>query len=186
MDIQEFFEQSAGKWFSQRSSHHVVAKPAESGQSNIVIEILPAHAPEVIQLCQQYNIEPQLALCGAKVIWEGTVGLNSKKQVGSTLLIPIPDPGNKNEGKLLQEMGKVQKSPVAGRYSLGNDDVLTLITDSEALCSEERWWFANPNFRMRTSILKEAGGYSKVSLYSEIRMGITQAAKPAQDSARQA
>lgn len=186
MDIKEFFEQSAGKWFSQRTSHHLTPKPAETGQSNMVIEILPANAPEVIQLCQRYNIQPELALCGAKVTWEGSVGLNSKKQVDSTLLVPVPEPDKPNEGQVLRDMGDAEKAPIAGRYSLGSDDVLTLTTESEALCSEERWWFASPNLRMRTSILKQSGDYSKVSLYTEIRMGLGQAQKQAQDAAAKA
>lgn len=186
MDIKEFFEQSAGKWFSQRSSHHLTPQPADNGQSTIVIELLSANAPEVIQLCKQYNIQSELALCGVKVTWEGMAGLNSEKQVGSTLFVPVPNSDQPNEGQLLREMAKVDQDPVASRYSLGQNDVLTLISDSEALGSEERWWFASPNLRMRTSVLKETGGYSAVSLYSEIRMGLTQVQKQEQDATAKA
>jgi len=40
MDIQEFFELSAGKWFSHRTSHHLAFKQSESGKSDITIEML--------------------------------------------------------------------------------------------------------------------------------------------------
>lgn len=186
MDIKEFFEQSAGKWFSQRTSHHLDATPAESGKSNIVIELLPANAPEVIKLCEKYDIEPKLALCGVRVTWDGTIELKNEKHQGSRLLIPVPDSDKPNEGQVLREISEAQKAPLAGRYILGNDDVLTLITDSEAIYSEERWWFASPNLRMRTTVLKQAGSFSKVSLYSEIRMGLTQAPKQTQDTAAKA
>jgi hypothetical protein len=186
MDIKEFFEQSAGKWLSQRTSHSVDAAPAESGKSNIIIELLPANAPEVIKLCEKYAVEPQLALCGARVTWDGTIEPKNEKHQGSTLLVPVPDSDKPNQGQVLREISDAQKAPVAGRYSLGSDDVLTLITDSEAIYSEERWWFASPNLRMRTSILKQSGSYSKVSLYSEIRMGLTQAPKQTQDAATKA
>jgi hypothetical protein len=46
MNIKEIFEQSAGKWFSQRTGHHPAFKQAESGQSNITIELLAADALE--------------------------------------------------------------------------------------------------------------------------------------------
>ena len=73
MNIVEFFQQSAGKWFSQRTSHHLAFKQSESGKSDIVIEMLPSDNPEVVKLCEQYEIDPTLALCGARVTWNGTM-----------------------------------------------------------------------------------------------------------------
>ena len=187
MDIQEFFEQSAGKWFSQRTSHHLAFKQAENGKSNITIEMLSADDAEVAKLCQQYDIDPGLALCGARVTWDGMMewdGDAEKEQhKGSTVLVPVPDPDKPNEGRLLREMGYAEKAPVAGRYIMGSDDALTLITDYETMYSEERLWFASPNLRLRTSILKRFGGFSMASLSSEIRMGVTQAPKQTEDAA---
>lgn len=185
MDIKEFFEQSAGKWFSQRTSHHLAFKQAEHGKLNIVVEMLPADAPDVVKLCQQYNVEPQNALCGARVTWNGTMewDQDKEKQEGTTVLVPVPDPDKPNEGKLLREMGYAEKAPVAGRYIMGDDDALTLITDYETMYSEERLWFASPNLRLRSSILKRFGGFSMASFSSEIRMGVTQQPKPAEDTA---
>lgn len=189
MDIQEFFEQSAGKWFSQRTSHHLAFKQAENGKSNITIEMLCADDSEVAKLCQQYNIDPRLALCGARVTWDGMMewdgegDADKEQHKGSTVLVPVPDPDKPNEGQLLREMGYAEKAPVAGRYIMGSDDALTLITDYETMYSEERLWFASPNLRLRTSILKRFGGFSMASLSSEIRMGVTQAPKQTEDAA---
>ncbi|HEY9702550.1 MAG TPA: phycobiliprotein lyase, partial [Allocoleopsis sp.] len=36
-----------------------------------------------------------------------------------------------------------------------------------------RLWFASPNLRLRTSILKRFGGFSMASFCSEIRLGVT-------------
>jgi hypothetical protein len=174
MNIVEFFQQSAGKWFSQRTSHHLAFKQSESGKSDIVIEMLPSDDPEVVKLCEQYEIEPALALCGARVTWNGTMEWDEEKHTGSTVLVPIADPENPNEGKLLREMGYAEKAPVAGRYRVGDDEALTLITEYESMYSEERLWFASPNLRLRTSILKRFGGFSMATFCSEIRMGGTQ------------
>lgn len=182
MDIQEFFEQSAGKWFSQRTSHHLAFKQTESGKSNITIEMLAKTAPEVMQLCEQYNTDPAIALCGARVTWNGTMEWDEEKHEGSTVLVVVPDSDQPNEGQLLREMGYAEKAPVAGRYSMGSDGALTLITEYETMYSEERLWFASPNLRLRTSILKRFGGFSMASLSSEIRMGVTQPAKTAEDA----
>ncbi len=183
MDIQEFFEQSAGKWFSQRGSQHLADKPAENGKSNITIEILPADAPEVVKLCNQYDVNPQDALFGVRVTWDGTSEWDKtvEKQTGSTVLVPVPDPDKPNEGQLLREIA--DKTPVAGRYIIGKDDALTLITESKAMYSEERLWFASPNLRLRTTILKYSDSLSTVSMASEIRMGLSQAPKKAEDAA---
>jgi len=185
MDIKEFFEQSAGKWFSQRTSHHLAFRQAENGKSNITIEMLGADDPEVVKLCEQYQIDPNLALCGARVTWDGMMEWDEEKEKhsGSTVLVPVPDLDKPNEGQLLREMGYAEKAPVAGRYIMGSDDALTLITDYETMYSEERLWFASPNLRLRTSILKRFGGFSMASLSSEIRMGVTQPAKQAEDAA---
>jgi hypothetical protein len=175
MDIVEFFELSSGKWFSQRTSHHLAFKQTEGGKSDIQIEQLDKADPAVIQLCEQYEVDRALALCGARVTWNGTMEWDEEKHAGSTVLVPIADPEKPNEGKLLREMGYAEKASVAGRYSIGNDEALTLITEYETMYTEERLWFASPNLRLRTSILKRFGGFSMASFCSEIRMGV---AKP--------
>ncbi|HEY9700290.1 MAG TPA: phycobiliprotein lyase [Trichocoleus sp.] len=179
MDITEFFQQSSGKWFSQRTSHHLAFKQTEGGKSDIKIEMLPKDDPEVIKLCQQYEVDPAQALCGARVTWDGSMEWDEEKHTGSTVLVPIADPEQPNQGKLLRESGYAEKAPVAGRYIMGNDDSLTLITEYETMYSEERLWFASPNLRLRTSILKRFGGFSMATFCSEIRMGGAQPAAQA-------
>ncbi|MDG2617912.1 phycobiliprotein lyase [Thermoleptolyngbya sichuanensis A183] len=171
MDIVEFFEQSSGKWFSQRTSHHLAFKQTESGKSDIVIDLLSKDDPAVIALCQQYEIDPALALCGARVTWDGTMEWDKEKHEGSTVIVPVADAEQPNEGKMLREQGYAEKAPVAGRYVMGDDNSLTLITEYETMYSEERLWFASPNLRLRTSILKRFGGFSMATFCSEIRMG---------------
>ncbi|MEW5857998.1 MAG: phycobiliprotein lyase [Cyanobacteriota bacterium] len=183
MDIQEFFQLSAGKWFSQRTSHHLAFKQAESGKSDIKIEMLSAEDPEVIKLCEQYEVDPALAWGGARVSWDGTMEWDQEKHAGSSVLVPIPDPEKPNEGQLLRDMGYAEKASVAGRYVIGSDDSFTLITEYETMYSEERIWFASENLRLRASILKRFGGFSMASFCSEIRMGVTKPQEKATDSA---
>ncbi|MGG6295801.1 phycobiliprotein lyase [Leptolyngbya sp. AN02str] len=171
MNITEFFEQSAGKWFSQRTSHHLAFKQAESGKSDIRIEMIDKDDPEVVKLCEQYEMDPALALCGARVTWDGTMEWDEEKHSGTAVLVPIADENNPNQGKLLRDMGYAEKAPVAGRYVMGDDGALTLITEYDTMYSEERLWFASPNLRLRSSILKRFGGFSMATFCSEIRMG---------------
>ena len=173
MDIKEFLDQSAGKWFSQRTNHYLASVPAQSGKSDIVIEILSKEAPEVVQLCQQYDIAPASALCGVKVNWDGMMAGETKKQVGSTIFVPVPNTDKPNSGQLLRPIYNGKVPPTAGRYIMARDDSLTMITEDEAMYSEERLWYASPNLRFRTNIIKRFGGFTHTSFCSEIRMGIT-------------
>ncbi|HBE18270.1 MAG TPA: phycobiliprotein lyase [Cyanobacteria bacterium UBA11149] len=184
MDIKEFFEQSAGKWFSQRTSHHKEFRQADNGKSTMVMETLAPENPEVIKLCQEYHIDPQLALCGTTITWDSTIvwDKTQQQQRGATLLVLIPDSDKPNEGSLLRSQGYGKKTSVVSRYSLGSDDVLTLIADDETMSSEDRIWFASPNLRMRTSILKNGDGFTQASLYSEIRLGAAPQPKKVEDT----
>ncbi|NDJ23544.1 phycobiliprotein lyase [Nostoc sp. B(2019)] len=183
MNIEEFFQLSAGKWFSHRTSHHLADKQFEHGKSDIIIETLAVDHPEVIKLCQLYEIAPDSASCGARVTWNGT---EPEKSNGSTVLVLVPDADNPAEGKLLREMDHTEKAPVARRYNIDSDGALTLTTEYETIWSEERLWFASPNLRMRASVLKRSDGFSVASFTSEIRMGGFPPAAKASETANSA
>ncbi|WP_341731389.1 phycobiliprotein lyase [Microcoleus sp. EPA2] len=165
MDVIEFFELSAGKWFSQRTVHYLNSGELQAGKSEVKIEILTATEPAVVKLCQQHSIDPNATgLTSVRVSWEGTPDRTEQKQIGSTILAVLPDADNPREGKVLQDKGNT-------RYVMGSDDVLTLITESETIHAEERLWYLIPNLRLRTSVVKEANGTEQASFCSEIRMG---------------
>jgi CpeS-like protein len=171
MNIEEFFQLSAGKWFSHRTIHHLAFNQSENGKSDIIIETLAADHPEVSKLCQQYEINPSSASSALKVSWKNTMEPNQAKDSGSTVLVSIPDANNPAQGKLLREIVNDNKTPLAGRYQIDSDGALTLTTEDATMKSEERLWFASPNLRMRVNVLKRFGGFSITSFTSEIRMG---------------
>jgi len=183
MNIEEFFDLSAGKWFSHRTSHHLALKQFEHSKSDIIIETLAVDHPEVIKLCQLYEIAPSSASSAARVTWNGT---EPEKSNGSTVLLSVPDADNPAQGKLLREIDSAEKTPVARRYKIDSDDALTLTTEHETMWSEERLWFASPNLRMRASILKYSGGFSTASFTTEIRMGGSPPAAKASETANSA
>jgi hypothetical protein len=167
MDITEFFQQSAGKWVSQRTSHHPTFKQPESGRSEFYIETLAADDPAVVELCQAQGVDAAAALLGVRTRWDGTMEQNKGKRSGSTLLVAIAG-DTPHEGRLLFPQNGAE---LAGRFVMGDDEALTLIAESPTLYSQERLWFESPNFRLRTSTLKGADGFSTASFCSEIRMG---------------
>ena len=172
----EFFQQSAGKWFAQRTSHYVADNQSESGQSNILAELLPPNAPTIIALCQRHKIDPETVPGGLRITLERAKPSDKILALGATVLVPIADPEQPNRGKVLRQSDKSEHPLTTSHYTLDSDDVLTLTTNNDAMQSEERLWFASENLRMRTSILKQNNEFAVTSFFSEIRIG---KAKPA-------
>lgn len=165
MDAIEFFELSAGKWFSQRTVHNLHSGELQAGKSDLKIEMLTATDPAVVKLCEQHSINGvSTNLTGVRISWDGVPDRTSSKQIGSTILAIVPNPDNPSEGKVLQDKN-------TSRYVMGADDVLTLITESDTIHAEERLWYLMPNLRLRTSVVKQANGTEQASFCSEIRMG---------------
>lgn len=165
MDIKEIIELCSGKWFSQRT---IFQTQVESSKSEITVEFLPSDHPEIIKLCQQYRIEPELALGGTKASWDNSVDWGKPKQTGYTLLVWVPQANDPTNGRILRYLSQGQVS-AQGQYTIGTDDALTLSIEEANLKSEERLWFASPNLRLRTSLVKLSNGASQMAFYSEIR-----------------
>ena len=173
MDVKEFFELSAGKWFSQKTSHHLTLKQSEHGKSDLVIGILPSDDPQVAQLCQQAGVEIGSVSAAVKYTWKGTSQWdaqpqNAANQQGETIVVSIPATADARYGKLIRTTAA---TPIIAAYTLGDDDALNLVTQDEHQRSEERVWFESNNVRVRTTIVTQASGESLASFYSEIRMG---------------
>ncbi len=170
MDIIEFFKLSAGEWFSQRTIHNLVSGELQAGKSEVNVEILEKTHPTLIKLCEQNQVNSSVTeLIGVKISWNGTINKEQVKDVGSTMLILIPNSENLNQGELLQDRGNGNSKKISSRYIMGKDDVLTLITESEGLYAEERLWYLIPNLRLRTSVVNRSQGFTFASFCSEIR-----------------
>jgi hypothetical protein len=176
MDVKEFFELSAGKWFSQKTSHHLTLKQSEHGKSDLVIDILASDDPQTIELCQQIGVDPTLAGVSAKYTWKGTMQWdaqpNTANQQGVAIAILIPDAPGASAGRLFRFAADSETTtPITAQYILGDDDALTLIAEDRDRRSEERVWFESNNVRLRTTIVTQSSGEALASFYSEIRMG---------------
>ena len=170
MDIIEFFKLSAGEWFSQRTIHNLVSGELQAGKSEVNVEILAKTDPTLIKLCEQNQVDSSVTeLIGVKISWNGTINKEQVKDAGSTMLILIPNSDYSNQGKLLQDRGNGNSNQFNARYIMGSDNVLTLITESENLYAEERFWYLIPNLRLRTSVVKKPRGFAFASFCSEIR-----------------
>jgi len=169
----EFFELSAGKWRSQRTTHHLPFRRAESGETEISVATLKADHPQVVEICQLHQVDPSLAVGGAQISWQGTMAWDKtdENHQDSTVMVIVPESDNPRQGRLLREKGYAEIVPVAGRFLMDNEDGLVLITEYETMSSHERFSFVSPDLRMRTSTVKRFGGFSTSSICVETRIG---------------
>jgi hypothetical protein len=171
MNVMDFFRLSAGQWSSQRTTHHLPFRRAELGSSSISVEALEAEHPSVVEICQLHDVDPALAVGGAYVTWQGAMDWDKddENHEGSTVFALVPDADGSSGGQLLRERGYAEIVPVIGRYEIDSEDGLLLITEYDTMSSIERFWFANPNLRLRTSVVKRFGGFSTASFCAESR-----------------
>ncbi len=172
MDAKKFFELSAGKWRSLRTTHHLAFRRAELGESVIEVKDISPESPDVLEICQLHQIDPQQAVSAALVTWEASMAWDKddENHSGSTLMVIVPNPDNPREGQLLRERGYAEIAPVAGQFQMDEKEGMVLITEYETMSSIERFWFPSPNIRMRTSTVKRFGGFSTASFCTESRI----------------
>lgn len=165
MNLKEFLDLNAGRWFSQRTNYFLGRDTAVNSKADITIDIIPPDDPLALQLCQKHHLDPQLNIGGTVQSWDNSVDWGKPKQVGSTTIILVRDPNNDRTGKLIRP----EDPKVCGYYSLGADEALTLTIKTDEMQAEERQWFASDNLKMRTIVVKYKDGKQQTSFYSEIR-----------------
>ena len=178
-DAKEFFQRSAGKWKSQRTTHHLPFRRAESGGSDINVEFLNSDDEKIAAICQMHDIDPQEAIGGAFVSWDGSMAWDKENEdhKGTTVFALIPDENNPRKGKLLRERGYAEIVPVAGEYDMDEEDGLVLVTEYDTMSIIERFWFVNPDLRLRSSTVQRFGGFNTATFCTESRVTETNIGK---------
>lgn len=176
MEAMEFFERSAGQWRSQRTTHHLPFRRAETGGSAIEVKTLAADHPKVVELCQLHEVDPSLTVGGAYVTWNGSMAWDKENETheGETVFAIVPDEDNSQQGRLLRERGYAEIVPVVGRYEIDDEEAMILITEYESMSTIERFWFVSPDLRMRSSTVKRFGGLNTATFCTEIRVDANQ------------
>ena len=183
-DAREFFQQSAGRWRSQRTTHHLPFRRAESGGSDINVEFLDAGDEKIVEICKMHDTDPTTAIGGAFVSWDGSMAWDKENEdhKGTTVFALIPDPENPRKGKLLRERGYAEIVPVAGEYSMDEEDGLVLITEYETMSIIERFWFVSTDLRLRSSTVKRFGGFNTATFCTESRVSENEASAELDDT----
>ena len=155
-DALSFFRLSCGRWMSQRSQHHLLHRRAEAGASFIVVEELLKGDERLAEIAKRNDQDVSRIIGGCWVRWSGSMAWDraGESHEDQTMfgLIPSDDAGR--HGLLLRDRGYAEKAPVAGKFRMDDENGLILTTDYEMMSSLERFWFAGPNLRLRTSTVQ--------------------------------
>ena len=155
-DALSFFQLSCGRWRSQRSSHHLLHRRAEAGGSLIVVEELLVDDPRLTAIAQLHGQDPAGLVGGCRVRWSGSMAWDKagEDHQGESVFGLIPTDGRGRAGLLLRDRGYAETAPVAGHFRMDDRDDLLLSTGYETMSSLERFSFAGPNVRLRTSTVE--------------------------------
>jgi hypothetical protein len=170
-DAISFFRLSCGRWRSQRSSHHLLYRRAEAGGSFIEVMELQADDPRLVAIAALHGRDPAGLVGGCQVRWSGSMAWDKAGEAheGESLFGLIPTDERGRAGLLLRDRGYAETSPVAGQFAMDERDGLVLTTSYETIDSLERFSFAGPDVRLRTSTVE--GLSNTASFCIETRIG---------------
>jgi CpeS-like protein len=167
MDIVAFFQQSAGRWSSIKSNHHVDTTQQQSGRSTIEMTLVTPNDPAVLELCSKQGQDPSTVTSAAKLKWEGTMEGTTKQETNSGLIVAVGDP---TQGQLLRTIGNFGTAASQGHYSFGDGGEFVLVSQDKDWVTTERVWFESDNVRLRHTKIQYPDGKNVVSFCSEVRV----------------
>ena len=169
-DAVAFFRLSAGYWRSQRTSHHLLHRRAETGGSLIVVAMLTPQDERLAEIAQLHGESPERVAGGCHVRWDAAMAWDQagEDHQGETVFALVPTDQAGREGKLLRDRGYAETSAVAGRFRMDHEDALELVTSYETMSSHERFWFLGADVRLRASTVE--GLSNSASLCIETRL----------------
>ncbi len=169
MTMMDFFHKSEGTWFSQRSVHNFAAVADESGESNLIVQVVDKHDPSVLEIASEQEIDPSSIAGAAKFSWQGNMKDGEPNPNYAAILVDVPNPENPRYGKFFRNQGYVEGIPVVGIYNFAEDGVLSIETEYEKNQGQERCWFVTDDFRVRVSTVKLMSGVNLMAYCSERR-----------------
>jgi hypothetical protein len=169
MTMMDFFRKSSGIWFIKRTVHHFDVVANESGESNLIIQVIEKDDSQVQQVCELQGIDPAKATGGANFNWLSNTKDSEPNPNYAAILIDIPDDATGITGKIIRDKGYVEGIPVVSRYWFGQDGILTINTDYDNNQGQERCWFLTDDFRVRVSTVRLLNGVNLMTYCSERR-----------------
>ncbi|MFM7675543.1 MAG: phycobiliprotein lyase [Synechococcus sp.] len=180
-DAISFFRLSCGRWRSQRSSHHLLHRRAEAGGSYIEVVELSVQDPLLQAVAGLHGQDPAGLVGGCRVRWNGSMAWDKAGEAheGESVFGLIPTDERGRAGLLLRDRGYAETAPVAGHFRMDERDGLLLSTDYETMSSLERFSFAGPDVRLRTSTVEGLSNTASFCVETRVKEDAPAAAQAA-------
>ena len=177
-DALSFFRLSCGRWRSQRSVHHLLHRRAEAGGSLIVVEELDPADARLLAIATLHGQDPAGLVGGCWVRWSASMAWDraGEDHQGESVIGLIPTDERGREGLLLRDLGYAEKAPASSRFHMDERDGLLLSTEYETMNVWERFAFAGPDVRLRSSTVE--GLSNNASFCIETRYSETASGRP--------
>jgi CpeS-like protein len=169
MTMMEFFRKSEGTWFTQRTVHHFDLVADESGESNLIVQVVAKEDPRVKTACEGQGFDPDQAQGGASFMWQDNLDDVPPNPDYAAVLIDLPDDDSGRSGTLIRDRGYIEKMAVISHYWFGQDGILTIDTEYDNNQGQERCWFITDDFRVRVSTVRMMNGINLMTYCSERR-----------------
>ena len=178
-DALSFFQLSCGRWRSQRSVHHLLHRRAEAGGSLIVVEELHPGDRRLLEIAELHGQDPAGLVGGCWVRWSASMAWDKagEDHTGESVIGLIPTDERGREGLLLRDLGYAEKAPASSRFHMDERNGLLLSTEYETMSVWERFSFAGPDVRVRSSTVE--GLSNNASFCIETRCSDDQPERPA-------
>ncbi|MCC5644954.1 phycobiliprotein lyase [Nostoc sp. CHAB 5824] len=163
--ISEFFQESAGKWRSQRHYYTLPEGETKEIESIVTINFLEQGCDQLQKLAQIHNLSDTGSLiCGAAVVWKSTDVLKTKKESQGSTIFGVM--GN----TLYRDRGFTISKPVTAQYYFSNPKTLCLRTEYNGSVFEEELKLIGSKYRTRQTIISRAGEQLMIGQYLEKRI----------------
>lgn len=162
--IADFFQQSSGRWKSERRYYTLPDGETKEVVSVITVRFLEQRSPELIHLAELHGIDGALLSCGAEVLWDSHDSATGKPQsAGSTLF-------GASGATLYRDRGFATTKPVSAAFHFPNPTTLCLRTEYKGSVFEEELKLIGRNYRTRQTIISRAGEQMMIGQYLEKRI----------------
>ncbi|MEB3831738.1 phycobiliprotein lyase [Phormidium sp. CCY1219] len=163
--IADFFQQSAGKWRSERRYYTLPDVTTEEVVRIITVRFLEAGSPELEALAQLHQLPDSKALtCGTHVSWERSTSVSGRPHpAGSTVFGAL-------DNILYRDRGYYTPNPVTAQFYFPNPQTLCLKTAYNKAEFEEEIKHIGDRYRTRQTIISRAGEQKTIGQYLEKRL----------------
>jgi len=164
----EFFQQSAGRWRSERRYYTLRSEEVQEVISLIDIQVLESDSLDLAHLKQLHKLEEgRPFLGGAKITWESSyVGPGRKPSMGTTLF-------GISGTRLYRDRGFATPKPITAQFYCPQPRTLCLHTEYNGSVFEEELKLIGSKYRTRQTVISRAGEEQTIGQYLEKRLAVS-------------